>query len=403
MGYGIHRCLSGIVALMLSGTVLCALLALAGCNKKAAPAMGAGGRPPTPVTVAYAISKDVPVYIKEIGKCAAVEVVTIEPQVGGQVTDKYFEDGTDLKKGQPLYTIDIRPFKAAVDQANATLLKDQAAAEGAQAFAKRQQQVFQQRSISENDYDQARFAAKSALALVEGDKAAVSAAELNLQYCSITSPIDGRAGQHQVDVGNIVKANEGSMLVIQRMDPIYVDFTIPEKSLSQVRSHMAAGTLKTIATIPDQSGEGREGDLTFLDNSVQDGSGTVKLRATIPNTDRRFWPGQFVDVTLVLKVNKGAVLIPTAATQISQQGPFVFVVRKDSTAELRPVKPGQRQGEMVVVEDGLSAGDAVVTEGQMLIFPNGPVKVVKEEGTKPEAAETDEAHAAATSAKGGHS
>ncbi len=354
-----------------------ALMAL-GCKKNGQQAGGFGGMPAPAVSVTTAIGKDVPTYIDEIGKCAAFENVTVMPLVGGQVTEIKFTDGQDLKKGQPLFTIDPRPYKALLDESEASLKKDQATAENAKAFADRQLKVFKQNSISAQDYDQARFASDAASAAVVADMAARDAAKLNWEYCFITSPIDGRAGQHQIDPGNVVKANEGSMLVIQRMDPIYADFIISEGQLGAVRANMARGTLKTLVSIPSDSSEPREGDLTFLDNAV-DGSGTVKLRATLKNADRHFWPGQFVNIRLVLNIKKNAVLVPNVATQISQKGPYVYVIKPDQTAELRPVQLGQRQGDMVVVEQGLKAGETVVIDGQMSIIPSFKVRVVAPE------------------------
>jgi membrane fusion protein, multidrug efflux system len=363
--------------LSLAGAAVVAA-AIIGCNKEGGAAV-MPARPPAPVTVAAAVSRDVPIYIDEIGKCAAVEMVNVFPQVAGQITDLHFKDGADLKKDDLLFTIDKRPYEAAVHQAKAMLAKDKAAAENAAAFAKRQLEVFNLKSISAADYDQARFAAGAADAAVQADQAALETANINLAFCEIRSPIDGVAGQHLVDRGNVVKANEGNMLVIQQMDPIYADFTINEKQLSAVRENMARGTLKALTKTPGDEGDGREGQLTFLDNAVKDGSGTVKLRATIPNQDRHFWPGQFVDVRLVLSVKKDAVLVPSMATQLGQTGNFVFAIKHDgdkTIAEQRPVKLGQPQGDWVVVEGNIQAGDEVVTEGQNGVMPNGPVHIL---------------------------
>ena len=350
----------------------------AGCNKEGG-GIAMPTRPPAPVTVAEAVSHDVPVYIDEIGKCTAVESVNLFPQVAGQITEVHFTDGTDVKKDQMLFTIDPRPYKAAKDQAAAMLAKDKAAAENANAFAKRQLEVFNMKSISAADYDTARFAADAANSAVQADQAALDNATINYEFCFIKSPLDGLAGARMVDPGNVVKANEGNMLVIQRMDPIYADFTINEKQLSTVRQNMANGTLKALVKIPTDAGDSREGQLTFLDNVVKDGSGTVKLRATIPNKDRHFWPGQFVNVRLVLNVKKDAVLVPTIATQLGQTGNFVFAIKQDgdkAIAEQRPVTLGQPQGDMIVVEGNIQAGDMVITEGQNGVMPNGPVRIL---------------------------
>jgi multidrug efflux system membrane fusion protein len=211
---------------------------------------------------------------------------------------------------------------------------------------------------------------------VEAAAAALETANLNLEYCYIHSPIDGRAGARLVDVGNVVTANTTSLLSIQRLDPIYAIFTITEGDLPAVQKQMSSGMLKATVRLPsDPENIARTGRVEFLDNAVQNGSGTVNLRATMSNPDRHFWPGQFVDVKLILSTEKGAVLIPNQATEISQRGPFVYVVKSDDTAELRPVKLGQRQGDQVVVTDGLAPNERVVLAGQMLVRPGGKVRV----------------------------
>jgi len=215
-----------------------------------------------------------------------------------------------------------------------------------------------------------------AQAEVQGDEAELETARLDLEYCTLRSPLDGRVGRRLADAGNVVKENEGTLVVIERLDPLYVEFTVAENDLTSVQTEMAAGTLRVEVRLPDEPGEARGGELTFLDNSVQGTTGTVKLRATIPNEDRRFWPGRFVKVRLVLSTLPGAVLVPAAATQMSANGPFVYVVKADDTAELRPVQPGQRQDELVVITQGLQAGERVVVEGQLGVTPGGKVREV---------------------------
>jgi multidrug efflux system membrane fusion protein len=214
--------------------------------------------------------------------------------------------------------------------------------------------------------------------------AAIDTVKLDLDYCSIRSPIDGRAGQRLIDLGNVVAANAGSLLVIQRLDPIYADFTVTENDLPAVQKYMAEGSLRVEVRIPHDPGATRNGDLTFIDNAVQDGTGTVRLRATLINADHLFWPGQFIRARLVLATLKAAVLIPSEATQLSPTGPFVYVIKPDSTAELRPVSLGQRQGSRVVVEKGLAIGDRIVVQGHLGIMPGGKVRT---EEPKPAAGE----------------
>src|SRR5256884_8430843 len=215
-----------------------------------------------------------------------------------------------------------------------------------------------------------------ALPILEAAKAAIETAEINLDYCYIHSPIDGRAGARLVDVGNVVQANTTSLLSIQRIDPIYATFTITERDLAEVQQRMSRGMLQALVRLPgDSEDAARPGKVEFLDNAVQNATGTVNLRATIPNADRHFWPGQFVNVRLVLDMEKGTVLVPSQTAQISQHGPFVFVVKSDDTAELRPVTLGQRQGNDVVISSGLAAGERVVLAGQLLVRPGSKVHV----------------------------
>jgi len=352
-----------------------ALLTTVSCTRSsvqaAAPAM------PAPlVSVVRATQQDVPRYLDEIGRNAAFESVTVTPQVGGRITERHFQDGENLRKGQLLFVIDPRPYKAQVDAAQAALAQAKAALDLARIQFARDEEVIGAKAISRQDYDTKKNAVDVDQAQVEAAQASLETAQLNLEYCYIHSPIDGRAGARLVDVGNVVQANATSLLSIQRLDPIYAEFTITEGDLPGVQKQMAGGILKAAVRLPsDPENAGRSGRVEFLDNAVQNGSGTVNLRATLSNPDHHFWPGQFVDVKLVLSTEKAAVLIPNEAAQISQQGPFVYVVKTDDTAEFRPVKLGQRQGDQVVVTEGVAANERVVLAGQMLVRPGGKVRV----------------------------
>jgi multidrug efflux system membrane fusion protein len=364
------------------GGLLVALLTITACSKnnvQAAPTL-----PPPLVTVVKATAQDVPKYLDEIGRNAAFESVTVTPQVGGRIVERHFQDGENLSKGQLLFVIDPRPFQAQLDSAQATLAQAKAALDLAKIQFARDQEVIGIRAISKQDFDTKKNAVDVDQAQVEAAQAALETAKLNLEYCYIHSPIDGRAGARLVDVGNVVMANSTSLLSIQRINPIYANFTITESDLPDVQKQMSAGELKAAVRLPsDPENTARIGRVEFLDNAVQNGSGTVNLRATLSNPDHHFWPGQFVDVKLLLATNKSAVLIPNQAAQISQQGPFVYVVKPDSTAELRPVVLGQRQGDQVVVAKGVAANEQVVLTGQLLVRPGGKVRVAPESSTQP--------------------
>ena len=392
------------IYLALAALVL-ALLATVGCGKntvQAAPAM------PAPlVTVVKAEAQDVPQYLDEIGKNAAFESVTITPQVGGRIVERHFQDGDNLEKGQLLFVIDPRPYKAQLDAAQATLAQAKAALELAKIQFSRDQEVIGEKAISQQDYDTKKSTVDVDVAQVDADEAALETAKLNLEYCYIHSPINGRAGARLVDVGNVVQANQTSLLSIQRLDPIYANFTVTESDLPAVQKQMSKGNLNALVRLPsDTEKTGRTGRVEFLDNAVQNATGTVNLRVTLSNADRHFWPGQFVNVKLVLATEKGAVLVPNQAAQISQQGPFVYVVKSDDTAELRPVKLGQRQGYNVVIAGGVAPNERVVLAGQMLVRPGGKVRVAgapSSAGATSNAAPTSNPNAKPNSAQGGQS
>lgn len=384
--------------LALAAAVL-ALLTTVACSRSsvqaAAPAM-----PPPLVSVVKATAQDVPRYLDEIGRNTAFESVTVTPQVGGRIVERHFQDGETLRKGQLLFVIDPRPYKAQVDSAQAALAQAKAALDLARIQFARDQEVIGSKAISQQDYDTKKNTVDVDQAQVEAAKATLETARLNLDYCYIHSPIDGRAGARMVDVGNVVQANATSLLLIQRLDPIYANFTITERDLPEVQKLMSRGALRASVRLPsDSESAARIGRVEFLDNEVQNGSGTVNLRATMNNSDHHFWPGQFVNVRLVLSTEKGAVLIPNQATEISQQGPFVYVVKADDTAEFRPVKLGQREGDQVVVEAGVVANERVVLAGQMMIRPGGKVRVE----TAPAAAPVSNARGKANPAGGGQS
>ena len=356
----------GIAVLVLAGLVVGFR-----ARKKAPPSFE---RPPAAVTLAVAIARDVPVYLDEIGKTVAREMVTVSPQVTGRLMEIHFTDGGDVKKGDLLFTIDPRPFQAQLDSALATLAQQKAELDLARTQFARYADLVVTKAVSQAEYDTRKNAVAVDEAQVKQAEAAVETARLNLQYCSIRSPIDGRAGRRLVDIGNVVEANKTPLLTIQKIDPIYADFTVNQNDLTTVQDNMRRGTLKVEVRLQDEEDKPLPGQLTFLDNAVQDATGTVQLRATVDNRDRRLWPGRLVKVRLVLSTVRGAVLVPSVAPQMSAKGQFVYVVKEDSTAELRLVKTGQQQGDLVVIEDGVKQGEKVVVNGQLGVTPGGKVR-----------------------------
>ena len=316
--------------------------------------------PPRPVTTAKVTTKDVPLYLDEIGSTAAYETVQIQAQVSGQIIAREFKDGVDVKKGDLLFRIDPRPYEAALASAQADLALNQ-------ANLKRQQELRAKNVTASQEFDTAQAnASRSA--------AAVAAAQVNLDHCYIKSPIDGRAGLRNVDVGNVVGPGGNTpLLTIMGMDPIYTDFTIAEPDLPLVRRYLNNPNLKVLTDAEDDNIDPRSGSLYYIDNAVQPGAGTVKLRAVTPNPDRALWPSQFVHVRLILDTIKNAKLVPSSAVQIGQNGPYVFVVKDDSTIDLRQVKPGQRHGDLTVIMEGVKPGETVVTSGQLQLSPGAKV------------------------------
>jgi membrane fusion protein, multidrug efflux system len=315
---------------------------------------------PRPAAVAKVITKDVPLYLDEIGTCAAYETVQVQAQVSGVIVARHFQDGSDVKKGDLLFTIDPRPFQAVLDQAKAQAALDQ-------VTLKRQEDLRTRKVIAQQDYD-------TALANAQKSQAATEAAQVNLDFCFITSPINGRIGLRNVDVGNLVGPSSSALVTIQSLDPIYTDFTVAENDLPLVRKYLGGPNVKVETYLADGSITPRVGDLYFIDHAVQPGSGTVRARGVTPNPDRALWPSEFVLVRFILDTLKDATLVPTQAVQISQAGPFVFVVKPDNTVELRPVTPGQRQqGDLTVIESGVKSDETVVVTGQLALSPGAKI------------------------------
>ncbi|MDI1472494.1 RND efflux system, membrane fusion protein CmeA [Thermodesulfovibrio sp. N1] len=334
--------------------------------------------PPVPVVVAETVLKDVPVQITAIGNVEAYSSVTIKSRVEGQLIKANFKEGDEVKKGQLLFVIDPRPFEEAVRQAEANLLRDKAQLDFARADLERYDELLKEELVSRQQYEKIRTTYESLKATVKADQAILDNARLQLSYCYIYSPIDGKIGSLLVHPGNMIKANDTQIAVINQIVPILARFSVPEQELFRIKKAMSQGSLKTEVVVKGiDSNYTAEGRVVFIDNAVDVATGTVKLKAEFPNKDKMLWPGQFVNVVLTLGVKKNAVIIPYRALQTGQKGQYVWVIKEDKTAQMREVTPGLRFGDEVTIEKGLSQGEIVVVDGQLKLTPNAKVEIKK--------------------------
>jgi membrane fusion protein, multidrug efflux system len=361
-------------ALAVAGLAAVFILA-GGCAKQQAATNAAGPQHrAVPVVVAKAAAKTVPVQVEAIGNVEAYKTVSIKPQVSGPLMKVHFQEGDDVHKGQLLFTIDPRPFQAALAQAEAAFAKDSAVAENDRVSAKRYLDLFQQGVAARQQSDDYASAAQAQDAQVRADQAAIDTAKLNLEYCSIYSPVDGRTGSLQVHEGNLVKGNDVPILVvINQIQPIFVNFAIPEDQLADVKKFHTAGQLRVEGLIPNDSGGPEQGTLSFIDNAVDAATGTIHLKAIFANPRRRLWPGQFVNVVLTLASSPNTVVVPSQAITSGQSGNFVFVVKTDNTVESRPVVIGKTFEGDTVVQKGLQPGETVVVDGQLRLSPGASI------------------------------
>ena len=361
-------------------TLLLSLIALSGCGNKqsaraASPAAPGSGHPPAPVVVSTVEQRNVPVQIAAIGNVEAYQTVQIRSQVNGQIETIHFKEGQEVRRGRLLYSLDKRPFQAALEQAQGNLKRDEAQAANAKLQASRYTDLENQGVISHEQADLQRTEASSNSAAVYADRAAVDAAKVQLQYTDIYAPIDARTGVLMMNVGNLVKANDTPFLVqLNQISPIYVTFTVPEAKLPDVRQFAAKG-LKVAAYPKGQNSNPAEGLLTFIDNGVDPQTGTIKLKATFQNKDTRLWPGEFVNAVLRLSTLDNAITVPTKAVQSGQQGDYVYVVTKDGIATPHPIATIGTYQNLTLVKSGLNPGDTVIVDGQLRVTPNGKVLV----------------------------
>ena len=333
------------------------------------------GRPPALVTTASATQQNVPVLIKAIGNIEASESVVVRTQISGELIRVAFREGQDVQKGALLFQLDPRTYQAAIRKAEATLARDKSIMDNARKDYERYSQLVKDGIVTQEQAEGYRTRAESAAADMSADAAAVDSAREQLAYCTITSPISGRLGVLAVDRGNVVKANDTILVTINKITPIHASFTIPEKELPEVKRLMAGGRITVEAEVPGTAGIREKGVVSFFDNTVDPATGTIRLKALFDNADKQLWPGQFVNISIVLAMKNNAVVVPSQAIQTGQNGQFVFVVKPDATADIRLVVSGPVSRGMTVIEKGLQSGEQIVIDGQMRVIPGGKVEI----------------------------
>lgn len=373
----------------LSVSAVAAVLWLASCNssngKSASNSQGGAGgaaNRAVPVSVARVTARDVPVFLRGLGNVTAFNTVTVHTRVDGQLVEVKFKEGQEVKKGDLLAVVDPRPYQAALDQAKATLAKDQAAQRDAEVNLRRYQALAQDQVIAQQQLDTQRSTVGQFAGQIGADQAAIENAALNLSYCRVTAPIPGRIGLRLVDVGNIVHASDANgLLVITQMQPIAVIFTLPEDDIPQVLTHLKNGPLAVDAYTRDDKTKIATGQLITINNEIDPTTGTDRFKAIFQNEDRMLWPNQFVNIRLLLETKKNALTIPNAALQRGAQGNFVFVVNPDKSVEARNVEVGVNEGGTAEIDNGLSAGEMVVTDGQDKLQPGSKV-IAQQDGNR---------------------
>jgi len=344
---------------------------------------GRGGDQTVPVTVATVVQKSMPIEIRVIGSVEAYSVVSVHAQITGQLTAVNFKEGDDVAKNQLLFALDRRPLEAALMAAQANLQRDIAQAANAKVVAQRYADLAGRGIATTEQLETSRTSAAALDATVEADKAAVENAKVQLQYATIASPIDGRTGALMVHEGNLVRAADlAPLVVINQVAPIYVSFAIPESRLAELKRFLSLGTLQVEAKPPNDEGPSSHGQITFVDNSVDQTTGTIRIKATFTNQDHRLWPGSFVNVIVALTKDPTAVVVPTAAVQVGQQGQYVYVVKADKSVEYRAVVVERTAGLETVIKSGLKPAETIVTDGQLRIVAGSHVSIKGDETTQ---------------------
>lgn len=338
--------------------ILATLAGLGGCGKKApAPA------PAVPVTTAQAVTKTMPLAVEAMGSVEAYNSLEIVPQVSGQILKLHFRDGDEVQQDALLVTIDPAPFTEALRAAEARLAGATATLAFKTSEAERKSRLIENDGVSRSEFEKARAEANAQKEIVRADGAVVEQARLNVGYCSIRSPIAGRAGAYVVNLGAVVEANKTTLLVVNQLQPVYVTFSVPEKFLPGIRAAQEKAVLAVAARVPGAAAQSRQGRLTFIDNAVDPATGMIRLKGTFANPDAFLWPGQYVQVSLMIGEEPGAVVVPAGAVTKGPKGDLVFVVKAGGTAELRPVQVRRMAGNEVVLDGGVAPGETVVTDG----------------------------------------
>jgi multidrug efflux system membrane fusion protein len=355
---------------MMKRILILSLALLAGCG-------GKKGKPPeerVPVTVATAEQRNMPVQLRAIGTVQPLQTVAVRALAGGQLTRVWFREGDEVRRGQMLFTIDPRPYQASLAQAQANLARDEAQLHNAESERTRYADLVKKDYVTREEYDKISSGAEAARAVVAADRAAIENARLQLAYCEIRASLDGKTGSLQVHAGNIVRANDTTpLVVINQVHPINVQFAVPERDLGRLR---ATGLIDvSVTAAPQGSATQATGKLTFVDNAVDPTTGTIMLKATFANTNRSLWPGQYVNVAVTLSARPNAVVVPAQAVQNGQRGQYVYVVKSDNGVEMRPVRVAQQVEQQVVIDQGIAAGETVVTDGQLRLTPKSKVDI----------------------------
>jgi multidrug efflux system membrane fusion protein len=336
------------------------------------------GPPSVPVSVAVVTQQTVPVRLRAIGNVEAYATVALKARVDGQIVAVNFKDGVPVKKDEILFRIDPRPYEAALRQAEANALRDVAARDQARSQEKRYKELLGKNFISKEAYAQIRTNAETADATAKASRAVLENARLNIEYCTIRSPLDGYVGKTLIQAGNLVKANDvNALVVINQVRPIYVNFAVPEQSLPEVRRYMAGGTLEVEVLPSDLQQQHPRGSLIFVDNAVDPTTGTIRLRAQFENADAALWPGQFVNISVQLYEQPDALIVPSQAVQTGPEGEYVYVINDEMLAEMRRVKVQRTDGERSIIAQGVAKGERVVTRGQLRLGPKVRVQIAK--------------------------